>query len=725
VTHQRLLPFLAATATLTMASALAAQTPLGQMLITSASFTAEQAARGKQAYASANCMACHGPDASGGQFGPPLTGPAFMAKWGGQNAQALYTYIRANMPPGQAGSVSAATYADLTAYVLEANGAKAGPTPFGAATAAPTPNTAPPEASGPSRFGRPEANKDAIYQQETARKGALLSALRAVDDSMLQAPPTGDWLMWRRAYDGLGHSPLAEINRKTVGGLGLSWSWTLAASLNEITPLVHDGVIFVHSGASVQALDATNGDPLWSYTRDLPDNLRGGRSGRSKGMAIYGHTLFMPMVDGHLIALDARSGKPLWDHQVLTPEEVAKGVQLNGIPIVAKGKVMMGITQSLTVKGGCYIFALDAATGEEAWRFNTVAQPGETGGDSWNGVPAKERFGGSQWTGGSYDPELGLVYFGVGNTYNTATLLQAGDPPSPKNAGLFTESTIALDPATGKLAWHYQHMTRDVWDMDWVFEQSLLNLPINGTPRKLVVTGGKMALFDAVDRRDGRYVFSRDAGLQNIVTAIDPVTGAKTYNPALKPVSGEQKLICPGSSGFRNWMSTAYDPASHLLFIPMFENCGNFTWSRRDATATAAGGIDQSFQTRKMPESDGNFGRIQAIDLATGKTAWTMRQRPVISSSMLATAGGVVFAGSGDRMFRAYDSATGKVLWQTRLASTASASPITYSVKGEQYVAVVSGGGNPQDTGWASLAPEITNPSGSTVLWVFKLPKAR
>ncbi len=698
-----------------------AQAPKGGFREQGLSFTAAQGTRGKAVY-DVSCANCHGPDAGGGQFGPTLKGVEFVGKWQRSQSADLLDYIRTNMPPGNAGSLSRADYAAVTAHVLSVNGVAAGSAEFGGASAAtPAPPTLPPEVARRSRFAGASLNEDATYKQVTEQRNARMAQLRQVDDAMLRSPPKEDWLAWRRAYDGLGHSPLKQIDTRNASRLGLAWSWALTPSLNESTPLVHDGVLFIHSGGSVQALDATNGDLLWQYTRQFPDNLAGGRNGRSKGMAIYGHTLYLPTVDGHVVALDARTGNVRWDHEVLSPEDVRKGVQLNGVPVVVKGKVMMGITLSLTVKGGCYIFALDSETGEEKWRFNTVAQPGQVGGESWNGVPGEQRFGGSQWTGGSYDPETNLIYFGVGNTYNTATLIRPDEEPGPGNAGLFTASTIALNPDMGKLAWHYQHMVRDVWDMDWVFEQSLVDMPVNGRMRKLVVTAGKMALFDAIDRTDGSYVFSRDAGLQNIVTDIDPKTGAKTYNPALKPVSGDTKLICPGSSGFRNWMSTAFNPRSHVMFVPMFENCGTFTWTKRDAEATAEGGIDQSFQTRAMPETDGNFGRIQAIDMRTGKNVWVRRQRTPISSSMLTTDGGVVFAGSGDRYFRAFDQKNGKVLWQYRLASTASSSPITYSVNGLQYVAVTTGGGNPQDTGWHSLAPEVKNPSGSNLLWVFRL----
>src|SRR6185437_3917367 len=179
------------------------------------------------------------------------------------------------------------------------------------------------------------------------------------------------------------------------------------------------------------------------------------------------------------------------------------------------------------------------------------------GGDSWNGAPVDQLFGASVWTSGSYDPKLNLVYFGTGNTYDVATLLQPHSEKGDSNDGLYTDSTVALDPETGKLAWYYQHMNRDVWDLDWVFEQSLITLPVKGKPTNLVVTGGKLAIFDAVDRATGKYAFSRDLGLQTLVRAIDPVTGQKIIDPAAEPTPGKPSHFC---SAERNWPTTAYDP---------------------------------------------------------------------------------------------------------------------------------------------------------------------
>jgi alcohol dehydrogenase (cytochrome c) len=248
---------------------------------------------------------------------------------------------------------------------------------------------------------------------------------------------------------------------------------------------------------------------------------------RAKTLAIYGERLFAPTTDGHMVALDVRTGRVLWDQQVITDAEramngKAEGValHLNGGPIVVKGKVIIGVSLGLeNSPGGCFIVALDTSSGRELWRFHTIARPGQPGGDSWNGAPVQERFGGGVWTAGSYDPELDLVYFGIGIP-TSATLLEPrpGAKTVSNNDGLYTDATVALRPDTGELVWHYQHHQRDVWDLDWVFEQSVVTLPVAGKPRKLIVTGGKTALFDAVDAATGAFVFSKDMGVQNLVT---------------------------------------------------------------------------------------------------------------------------------------------------------------------------------------------------------------
>jgi alcohol dehydrogenase (cytochrome c) len=540
-----------------------------------------------------------------------------------------------------------------------------------------------------------------------------LDKLTPVTDAQLQNPPAGDWLTWRRTYDDLGFSPLKQIDRTNVAGLRVAWSWSLPNGPNEATPLVHDGVIFVHSfGDRVQALDAATGDLLWHYARQLPE---GSRPIAKRNLSIYSGKLLVPTSDSHIVALDIKTGRVVWDHEVGD----SKKVHVTGGPLVAKGKVMQGVTGSSP--GGNYIIALDAANGQEAWRFYTIARPGEPGGESWNGLPLEKRNGGSVWTAGSYDPALNLAYFGIAQTYDTGPLLHPVKQPGVTNDGLYTDSTVALNPDTGKLVWYFQHMPNDQWDLDWAFERQLIQLPVNGTTRTIAVTAGKEAIFDAVDAATGKYDFSIDLGLQNVVTAIDPKTGAKTINPKVIPGGNDPIMVCPHAGGAKNWIPSSYNPDTKILYVPLVESCMDLTPVPEGKRAPLTSGVTWSIRPR--PDSDGKYGRFEAINLMTREVMWTQRQRAPQTTGALATAGGIVFNGSLDRFIRAYDDSNGKVLWEMRLNDVPSSCPITYSVNGKQYIAVVVGNGGAHAATWPLLVPEIQNPPDhGAALWVFELP---
>jgi alcohol dehydrogenase (cytochrome c) len=703
-----------------------------------AGFTAQQASRGQAVYAE-SCAQCHGRHLNDGQFGPPVKGAPFKAHWHDQSAAALWTVIFKRMPPASPGSLDSRAYTDVEAYLLRENGENPGAAQLAissaamaaaapAAGAAGTPeHTAAPRAAGVSRLD----NEDAAYHAALADRKALLDRLTPVSDAMLRDPPAADWLMWRGTYATLAYSPLNQINKRTVNTLGVAWTLALPPSANEAAPLVHDGVLFIESANTVEAVNATDGTILWQYLRALPDELHGGRESRMRGLAVYGDKLYAPTADGHIVALDLKTGDLRWDHAVVTPEQgVRPGLfdgayfHISGGPLLAHGKVVVGVSLGIDTGGGDYIVGLDAQSGKELWRFNTIARPGQPGGDSWNGAPVNERFGSGVWSIGSYDPDLNLVYFGTGNTYDVGTLLTArANKGLANNDALYTDSTVALDADSGKLSWYYQHMNRDVWDLDWAFEQTLVTVPVNGKPTKLLVTGGKMAIFDAVNRADGAYAFSKDVGIQNLVAGIDAKTGRKLIKPALEPQAGRTDLICPTATGARSWPTTAFDPSSDYLYVPLLDNnCMDYNWVARGASDIATGGQDMRLRARPRPGNDGNFGRIEAIDLKTQQVVWSTRQRAPIASSLLASAGGLVFGGARDRHFRAYDAATGDVLWQVVLNASPSSSPATYSVNGVQYLVVIAGGGGALDSGSRSLTPEIIDPPGGTTLWVFRLP---
>jgi len=563
--------------------------------------------------------------------------------------------------------------------------------------------------------------RDTIYEAATAARDRLLNQARPVTQEMMEAPDAADWLMWRRTYDTRSDSPLKAITPTNVSRLGLAWGWSLSPSSNEITPLVHDGILFVGSGNRIQAFDGATGDLLWQYVRRLPSELSDGSFSIQRNIALYKGKVFAATADNHVIALDARTGKLVWDHNVLPGTDPRAA--LTAGPMVVKGKVIQGVSNCFTMKGGCFIVALDGETGTESWRFNSIAWPGTPEGETWNGAPLDERFGASIWSSGSYDPKLNLIYFGTGQTYDVATLLvpRPGTASLTNNDALYTNSTLAIDPDTGKLVWFYQHQNRDVWDMDWSFERTLATVKIGGKERDVVVTAGKLAIYDVLDRKSGQYLFSRDLGLQNIVQTVDPKTGVKTPRPDAELKPNVPNFMCPFSGGARSWPTTAYDARTGALYLPLQEACMQFTWSPRSAAGTAGGGLDIRWSVRPPANSDGRYGRLQAVDLSSGRTLWMQRRRAGEASSLLLTAGGVVFNGSRDRIFRASDARSGKVLWEKRLSGTPSSSPITYSVGGRQYVAVVTGGGGPQDVTFSRLTPEIENPTSAVTLWVFAL----
>jgi alcohol dehydrogenase (cytochrome c) len=720
------------------ASSLLAALAAAQGLFSSdppAAFAPEQAARGQAVYAR-SCASCHGTALQGNQFGSPLKGELFESHWRGRPWAEFSTHIRSRMPPGRQGAISSQGYADIEAYLYLANTGAFPAAGIPVAAPPPPPRPEPPPQQQGERRGPPplpaasRGENDPVFHKMMQARADKLAAMTPVTDELIANPPASDWLAWRRTPQALGYSPLRQIRRSNVKQLRTAWSWSLPLSGNEITPLVHDGVMFIYSGPAIQALDAASGDLLWEYQRALPRELDGGRNMSAKTMALHGDRLFAPTADGHLIALDMRTGRLLWDQPVVpAPGEgivVQPTLQLSGGPIVVHDKVIVGVSLGIAVGGGCFIVGLDADSGRESWRFHTIARPDAPGGDSWNGAPVKERFGAGVWTVGSYDPELDLVYFGIGNTYNTATLLQPrpGTPGVSRNDALDTNATVALRPRTGELAWHFQHLKRDVWDMDWEFEQSIVTLPVNGKPRKLLVTGGKLAIFDAVDAATGAFVFSQDLGVQNLVTGVDPVTGEKLLNPALEPEAGKPKLICPSNFGARNWPATALNPDNGMLFVPMAISCADYLHVSRDPAQTAAGGIDIFFPPRIPPGGDGDAGRLTAVDLRHRRIAWTHRQRMPLASAALATAGGLLFAGDLDRYFNAFDQASGKVLWRTRLNAAPESFPITYLANGRQYVAVVTGGGAAFGANGRGTVPELAATQSAVTLVVFELPRS-
>jgi alcohol dehydrogenase (cytochrome c) len=549
--------------------------------------------------------------------------------------------------------------------------------------------------------------------------------LRPVTDAMLRDPPAADWLMWRRTYNGWGYSPLDQINKDNVKNLQPAWTWSLSTGPTETTPIVHDGLLYIWNYADkVQALNATNGDLIWEYKRDLPAKLvaEGGNPLAKRNMAIYDDRLIIATSDAHVVALDAKTGKVAWDHQTA---DWSKGWRYTGGPFVISGKVIQGMTGCGNAEpGGCFITGHDIKTGEELWRVNTIAHPGDPNYDTWNGLPLESRFGASAWISGSYDPDQNLVFYGTGQPYPWIAEMRGTLPAKPgtKHSAMYSDSTLAINPDTGQLKWYHQHLEDDTWDLDYVYERLLVDLPVNGETRKAVVTTGKLGIVEALDRTNGQWLWHKETIPQNVVASIDPKTGEKTINPAAIPHIGSTTVNCPADPGGRGWPATAYSPRTGILYMPLNEYCSNTTPTPLDPGQAYTGGGRAIYARVSVPNSDGNIGRVDAIKLADRSTVWSHRQRAPETAAVLPTGGGLVFSGSWDRWFRAFDDTTGKVLWQTRLNNVINAFPISYSVNGKQYVAIAVGSGSSEAKSLATLTPEIQNPEGGSVLWVFALP---
>lgn len=676
-------------------------------------FTSDQAAAGNPAYAQ-NCASCHGVNLDDGEFAPPLRSASFIGKYAGKPAADLFTYTSSKMPPGNPGSLGGLVYAQILAYILQQNGLPTGKTQL-ASNAAALASIKIPGTPGRGGPAGPGGGLGAGIKLPPAPKKTAnpIDKITPVTDAMLQDPPTGEWLTWRRGFDDQGFSPLKQITKANVSNLRIAWTWALSPGANEATPLVHDGVMFLHSpGDKIEALDAATGDLLWQYARQLPPGVN---ASAKRNISIYGDKIYMGTSDIHVVALDVKTGRVVWD-EALAAET---GFNLTGGPLVAKGKVMIGTGGR--VPGKNYIVALDAQTGKFAWRFNTIAQPGEPGGETWNGHTAEERNGASVWVAGSYDTALNLAFFGVAQTYDTALLAKpANNKPGATNEGLYTDCTLAINPDTGKLVWYYQHQPNDQWDFDWVFERQVVRMPVNGAVRPVIMTAGKDAIYDVIDAETGKWIYSKDLGLQNVISSIDPVSGKKNVDPKSLPGDGKAHMVCPHAGGAKSWLPSSWNPDTKILYIPLVESCMDLTPVTDGSRGSLSTGVRWTLRPR--PDSDGNYGRVEAVNMLTREVLWTERHRAPVSSGTLATAGGVVFNGDIDRFFRAYDDQTGKLLWETRLSDVPSNAPIAYTVNGKQYIAIGVGNGGAQAMTFPSLVPEIKNLDRAPAVWVFQLP---
>ncbi len=527
---------------------------------------------------------------------------------------------------------------------------------------------------------------------------------------------SANWISHGRTYSEQRYSPLDTVNKDTVGNLGLMWFADMdTARGQEATPLVMDGKLYLTTAWSkVKAFDAATGKALWEYDPKVPGEtaVKACCDTVNRGLAAWGDKLFLGTLDGRLVALNRETGAVEWEKVTV---DQSKSYTITGAPRVIDGKVIIGNGGAeFGVRG--YVAAYDADDGAELWRFYTVPEGGDPknppeylqkAAETWNmdvlGASDAIGGGGTVWDSMAYDPELDLLYIGVGNgsPWNRA-YRSPGKDGTGEGDNLYLSSIVAIQPTTGEYVWHYQTTPGETWDYTATQHIMLADMTIDGKVRKVLMQAPKNGFFYVIDRETGKFISAKPYVSVNWATGIDPKTGRPIENPETRvDKTGKPALVTPGALGGHNWHPMAYHPGEKLVYIPAFE-AGMMYAPEANWKPDTARGFNVGFSLAGNLPPDGGFrkqvagtlrGMLVAWDPVAQKPRWTVEHPGPWNGGLLATGGGLVFQGTTGSEFNAYDAGTGKKLWSFAAQTGVVAPPVTYTVDGEQYVAVLAGWG--------------------------------
>jgi len=555
-------------------------------------------------------------------------------------------------------------------------------------------------ACGSQEAPAPDAAVLAAMGAAPARGGVDAAAIVNADET------PGEWLSHGRTYSEQRFSPLAAITPANVDTLGLAWSFDLGVSRGiEATPIVSDGVMYVTASWNiVHALDARTGAVLWSFDPEVD------RSRASvmccdivnRGVALWGDAVFTGTIDGRLIALDARTGRKRWDVQTV---DLTQPYSVTGAPRVIKGNVIIGNGGAeFGVRG--YVSAYDAETGELVWRFHTVPGNPADGfenaamamaANTWTGEWWKLGGGGTVWDSMAYDPDLDLLYIGVGNGSPWNQRLRS--PGGGDN--LFLSSIVALKPDSGVYVWHYQTTPGETWDYTATQHMILADLDIGGVPRKVIMQAPKNGFFYVLDRATGALISATNFVPVNWASGVDPASGRPIESPEARWSGKSPFFQLPGPLGAHNWHPMSFSPQTGLVYIPAqeipFLYGEDSQWSKKKiGWNTGAELLLGAF-----PSDEASFkairsllkGRLIAWDPVRQEPRWSVEHQGPWNGGVLSTAGGLVFQGASDAHFAAYDAGSGKRLWRFFTQTGVVAAPVSYELDGAQYISVATGWG--------------------------------